>query len=688
MTFGTKNKIRLNVFKDNENPSNNYAFYINIYDSKNNRLIHQYCKGSNWGTVVVDIDTSNFNVDNYTIKIISSPGGKYLGVANLIVKNSLNYTYNVVVSDTTINYGSNGNITMKIYPAYNGYYNYDFYLKVYDSDYNNELISKRYYNSSQSSCVESYCFNPMSSKSGDYKIRIVNYNKDSPNCNSKLIVKPKPGSTYVASITSDVAIEKGESGKITMLVSPIDSDSNRKYNYDFYLQICDPKGRQKLFEKFKNEGQYSFRLSANIDSTLVPGVYTINLIDGKSYYVMDSAKLIVGSSSDLDYSVSVSNTNIELGSQDYIEIYVSSTPTGHYTYDFNLKIYDSNDNEIVCENFNEFGLDAWYTGHKETYKLNKDIISPGKYTIKIFNNVDNRLMSSAKLNIQSTPHNYYSVRVDDITAYSTSDVNILMKIDPPIHSCYNAYDFYLKIYDSNNVEKISKRFCNRYIEDYEHYIVNKNVLSYGKYTIKIINYQDNYLMDTANLVICKKHSSILADDLTIDYNKKGYLVVTLIGQNDVIVGEKIFVNLNGAKTLITDDNGQVKVPIIGLNPNTYTATITFDENSDYEKITKSVKVIVKKATPKLTSKAKTFKKSLKTKKYTVTLKTNQNKVMKNTKLTLKVNGKTYSAKTNAKGQATFKITKLTKKGKFNAVVTYKGNVYYNKVVKKVQITIK
>ena len=36
-------------------------------------------------------------------------------------------------------------------------------------------------------------------------------------------------------------------------------------------------------------------------------------------------------------------------------------------------------------------------------------------------------------------------------------------------------------------------------------------------------------------------------------------------------------------------------------------------------------------------------------------------IMKKVKRTLKVNKKTYSAKTNAKGQATFKITKLTKK---------------------------
>ena len=55
--------------------------------------------------------------------------------------------------------------------------------------------------------------------------------------------------------------------------------------------------------------------------------------------------------------------------------------------------------------------------------------------------------------------------------------------------------------------------------------------------------------------------------------------------------------------------------------------------------------------------------------YYVSLKDNKGKVMKGKKVTLKVNGKTFSAKTNAKGVATFKITKLTKVGKNNAVIS-------------------
>ena len=135
----------------------------------------------------------------------------------------------------------------------------------------------------------------------------------------------------------------------------------------------------------------------------------------------------------------------------------------------------------------------------------------------------------------------------------------------------------------------------------------------------------------------------------------------------------------------SDDVGNARL-IIRLNPGTYTAKITFD-NVNYTGFTQYVTVIVKKLTPKLTAKKKTFKKSKKVKKYTVTLKAN-NKALAKVKLTLKVKGKTYKAKTNSKGKAVFKIKNLKKKGKYRATVRFAGNTYYNKVTKKVKITVK
>ena len=62
--------------------------------------------------------------------------------------------------------------------------------------------------------------------------------------------------------------------------------------------------------------------------------------------------------------------------------------------------------------------------------------------------------------------------------------------------------------------------------------------------------------------------------------------------------------------------------------------------------------------------------------------------MKKAKVTLKVKGKTYKATTNSKGKATFKIKNLKKKGKFTAVIKFKGDKYYKKVTKKVKLTVK
>ena len=134
------------------------------------------------------------------------------------------------------------------------------------------------------------------------------------------------------------------------------------------------------------------------------------------------------------------------------------------------------------------------------------------------------------------------------------------------------------------------------------------------------------------------------------------------------------------KNIKTNSKGQATLAISNV-PGKYNAEITYGTAQATAKIT------VKKATPKITAKAQTFKKSVKTKKYTVTLKVN-NKVMKKVWVTLKVNKKTYKVKTNNKGQATFKITNLKKKGKFTAVVKYAGSKYYNAKTVKPKITIK
>ena len=116
--------------------------------------------------------------------------------------------------------------------------------------------------------------------------------------------------------------------------------------------------------------------------------------------------------------------------------------------------------------------------------------------------------------------------------------------------------------------------------------------------------------------------------------------------------------------------------------------VKFGGNVNYNQVSTSVKIKINKETTKIVAKKKTFKKSKKTKKYVMTLKNSKGKAIKKMRVTLKIKGKSFSAKTNSKGKATFKIKKLTKKGTFRAVIRFKGNIYYNKVTKTVKIKIK
>ena len=216
-------------------------------------------------------------------------------------------------------------------------------------------------------------------------------------------------------------------------------------------------------------------------------------------------------------------------------------------------------------------------------------------------------------------------------------------------------------------------------------------LDAGEYTIVVINNESSIYHksnDTKTFTVNKQATSITGADVSTTYNINKDLVITLKDANgNPLTGVKVTVDLNGAKTYTTDKNGQVKVSTKGLAPKTYTAKVTFDGNTNYEKSAKNVKVTVKKATPKLTAKKKTFKTSVKTKKYTITLKDNTGKAIKKAKVTLKVKGKTYKATTNSKGKAVFKIKNLKKKGTFKATITYKGNKYYNKITKKANIKV-
>lgn len=192
-----------------------------------------------------------------------------------------------------------------------------------------------------------------------------------------------------------------------------------------------------------------------------------------------------------------------------------------------------------------------------------------------------------------------------------------------------------------------------------------------------------------NQIVNKISTGMAGKNLKIVYNEGKYMTITLTDSYGNLMGNRpVTISFNGkAKSYRTDSNGQVKLSTASLAPKTYPVKVNFAGDKRYGKSSFSVNLVVKKANPYLLASKKKLK--LKSdKKFRVTLKNNKNVAMKKVKIYLKVNGKTYAAKTNNKGQAIFMLNKLTKKGTYNAVVTYKGNSCYNKVTKTAKVIIK
>ena len=204
---------------------------------------------------------------------------------------------------------------------------------------------------------------------------------------------------------------------------------------------------------------------------------------------------------------------------------------------------------------------------------------------------------------------------------------------------------------------------------------------------------------------------ISLDNVTGD--KNGNVTVTLKNKlNEVVANANVTYKINGEEfKAITDENGtflisnltgdnEIYVEYAGSDNLAYanaTQKFTFPKEevkptpSNTTKPSTPTKTntptkVTKKAT-KITAKKKTFKAKKKTKKYSIVLKSGK-KAVKKVKVTLKVGKKTYKATTNSKGKATFKITKLNKKGKYTAVIKFKGNKNFKATSKKVKITVK
>ena len=211
----------------------------------------------------------------------------------------------------------------------------------------------------------------------------------------------------------------------------------------------------------------------------------------------------------------------------------------------------------------------------------------------------------------------------------------------------------------------------------------------GTFTVNI-NYAGDdvdYLASSAQakVVVKKISSKIVSSNLNMIPKMAEYYSITLKdASGNAISNQKVTFKVNGKiYTKKTNSQGVVKVKLkFNENKKAYKITIKFAGSNKYKAASKTntIKVKYSSKTAKITAPSVTITpKTSKT--YTVTLKDSNGKAISKQKLTIKVNGKTYTKKTNSKGQASVKV-------KFSSEKTYKVNVKYagSKIYKKASAT--
>lgn len=163
---------------------------------------------------------------------------------------------------------------------------------------------------------------------------------------------------------------------------------------------------------------------------------------------------------------------------------------------------------------------------------------------------------------------------------------------------------------------------------------------------------------------------------TRKYNEKIEISGKLLTNNKAISGEKINITINKKKyTRKTDTTGKYMISITANKIGTNNVTITYHKNRKYTGTSTKTTFKVTRQTTKISLnyiKSVCYKNTAIIKgKYT----DNNNKALKNTVLTININNKKYTRKTDVKGVFTYNY-KTKNVGTNNVTVSYKGNHNY------------
>ena len=207
-----------------------------------------------------------------------------------------------------------------------------------------------------------------------------------------------------------------------------------------------------------------------------------------------------------------------------------------------------------------------------------------------------------------------------------------------------------------------------------------NILSYSGSENNTL--ESNAFSTKLNSTLVVLDSSYKLDNL----NK--IITVTLIDENgNAIANANVKISVNGQTFTAKTNYKGIATLKVSLNAvKTYDISARFEGNIYNFASNANGKITITKGSTSLTSSGKTYAVTVTSKSITLTLKDGSGKVIANRKVTATVNGKTYSAKTNSKGVATFKLTLKTVKT-YTVSLKFAGDSYYTASTKSIKVKV-
>ena len=161
------------------------------------------------------------------------------------------------------------------------------------------------------------------------------------------------------------------------------------------------------------------------------------------------------------------------------------------------------------------------------------------------------------------------------------------------------------------------------------------------------------------------------------------IYIYLKDQNNApLANQKLITTINkNTKNLTTDSEGKASLKL-DFNPGTYLLNVNFQANGDYADSNKDFNIILSKLDSVINPVSNLVAKG---KYFYIYLRDESGNALANQKVSFAVNGKTYSAVSNAQGKAWFKVSFAL--GKYPLKVTFNGDSKHNSVTKSLNLYV-